>query len=153
MALVMLSLVSVTGCEPTTQTTSPPISSSTNAVQPPNASVTTDVPTSSFTPEQAIAKVNNIEGTVFPAKPESNKGTIYEINLGKKNPIPGTLQTKIKESGPNSYLVTFVESWSSTAFQVSSQHATGEHFWTYLVSPTSSKIVTQGGDYPPQAAK
>ncbi|MDA8207279.1 MAG: hypothetical protein M0Z36_14550 [Thermaerobacter sp.] len=106
----------------------------------------------SFTAAQAIAKVNNIGGTMFPATPGSRGGRIHEGPL-PGGTIPGHLTTRVHAVGPNSYLVTFTEQWTSQAFPVSGHARIGHHQWTFKVTPHLAQVQSESGDYPPQATK
>ena len=106
----------------------------------------------SFTAAQAIAKVNNIGGTMFPAIPGARTGQINEGPL-QGGTIPGRLTTRVHAVGPNSYLVTFTEQWTSQAFPVSGHARIGHHQWTFKVTPHLAQVQSESGDYPPQATK
>ncbi|ADG06886.1 hypothetical protein [Kyrpidia tusciae] len=118
-----------------------------------NESAQSTAQPSSFTEEKAIAKVNCVLGTAFPDKP----GTV-QCKVGAGGPpgrtVPATLQTKVQKDGPSSYLVTFIEQWSAQDFNSggNTNKSTLEHYWTFKVTPNGSALLSQGGDFPPQAA-
>ena len=106
----------------------------------------------SFTAAQAIAKVNNIDETMFPATPGARGGQIHEGPL-QGGTIPGHLTTRVQPVGPNSYLVTLTEQWTRQAFPVSGHSRIGHHQWTFKVTPHLAQVQSESGDYPPQATK
>ena len=70
----------------------------------------------SFSDEQAIAKVNPVLGTEFPRTPSIVHG---EIGVGGQAPgrvIPAILQTQVQQINSNTYYVIFTEQWSSKDF-------------------------------------
>ncbi|MDA8205305.1 MAG: hypothetical protein M0Z36_04490 [Thermaerobacter sp.] len=101
---------------------------------------------------QAIAKVNNIGGIMFPATPGSRGGRIHEGPL-QGGTIPGHLTTRVHAVGSNSYLVTFPEQWTSHAFPVSGHARIRHHQWTFKVTPHLAQVQSGSGDYPTQATK
>lgn len=115
----------------------------------------TQTAASSFTEEKAIAKVNNVLGTAFPNKPGTVRGKVGEGGPAPGRSIPATLQTKVQKDGSNSYLVTLIEQWSAKDFYSSgnTNKSTLTYHWTFKVSPNGSALVSEDGDFPPQAAK
>lgn len=132
-------LLLVTGCSTSTV-------ASNESHKAPKQSVT-------FTAEQAIAKVNHVYGAVFPGKPGTIEGVIHEGPLQYQATDPGRLQTKVRQVGENTYLVTFVEEWNSSTFPVKGNKTTGQYRWIFKVTPDSARIQSEGGDYPPQDTK
>lgn len=119
-----------------------------------NTKNTTKSTSNSFTTKKAIANVNPVLGTLFPSTPSTVHG---KIGVGGPNPsriIPATLQTQVQKSSTDTYLVTFTEKWSTSNFiENQANHGVmSKHTWKYKVSPNHSSLVSQSGDFPPQAA-
>ncbi|WP_212948445.1 hypothetical protein [Paenibacillus cookii] len=105
-----------------------------------------------FSADDAIAKVIRQEQCIhFPETEGKIEGIIHGGGPDPGMRVPGTFASAAKKRSGAVYVVMLTETWNAKDFRPEGAPAEGNlsYSWEYEVSPAGVKLVSEGGDFPP----